>query len=278
MTEFCYLNGKFLPLKDAKISITDIGILRGYGVFDFARTHNGKLTLFNEHFARLTRSAKKLDLALPASKSVLEKIINALIKKNGYAESTVRMVLTGGETVGNGLEYNKSKPTFFVIVGEFVPLPKKFFTNGVRVITTDHQRTYPEAKTNSYIVAVRNQGSRRRAGAFEILYTNSGKVLETTTSNFCMVKNGKILTAKAGVLIGTTRNTVLALAKKKFKVEERDVSVRELAAADEAFLTATNKGVVPITTVDGKRVGNGKVGPVTKWLIEAYNKKMASFH
>lgn len=267
-----------MPLRGAKIGITDIGILRGYGVFDFARTHGGKLAMFDEHFARLTRSAKILDLALPVSKMHLKKIIEDLIKKNGYAESTVRMVLTGGQIAGNGLEYDRSKPTFFVVVQEFVPLPEKFYTEGVRAITVDHQRTYPEAKSNNYIVAVRNQAARRRAGAFEILYTHGGHVLETATSNFFIVKGGKVITPKANVLIGTTRNTVLALAKKKFKIEERDVTVAELAKADEAFLTATNKGVVPITHIDGRRVGSGKVGPVTSALIQAYNKKMASVH
>ena len=275
MKPYAYLDGKILPLAEAKISVTDIGILRGYGVFDFARTHGGTLAMFKEHAARLRRSAKILDLKVPVTDAALKKIITALIAKNGFAESTVRMVLTGGSTIGNGLEYNRARPTFFIIVDRFVPLPASVYERGVKVVTLEHQRIFPEAKSNSYISAVRAQKLRRKLGAFEILYFDRGKFLEASTSNFSIVKNGKVVTAARNVLVGTTRNVVLQLARKKFRAEERDVTLKDVRAADEAFLTATNKGIVPVTRIDDRAVNSGKVGPVTKSLMKMYDERMS---
>ena len=271
---YCYLNGKIMPLEKATVNVNDIGLLRGYGVFDFARTVKGKPFMFNHHIERFKNSAQMLDLKIPLTDKDLQAVVEKLIKKNGFKESTIRMVLTGGQTLGNGLEYNKNKPTFFIIVAPFVPLPETHYTEGVSVMTVEHQRSLPAAKTNNYIVAVQNQNIRKRLGAFEILYFDKDKFLEMTTSNFFIVKKGVIVCPKDNILLGTTRNAVLKLAGAKFSVEEREITVQDLRKADEAFLTATNKGIVPIVKIDDRAVGNGKVGPVTQALIKAYLEYM----
>ena len=137
MTEYCYLNGKIIPLKDATISVLDIGVLRGYGVFDFVRTHNGHPHALSEHIKRLKRSAGRLGLKVPLSEKEIVAIIAKLIKKNGFKESTIRMVLTGGKTI-NGIDYDPKHPTFFILAQKFEGPAKEAYAKGVKVMTVEH--------------------------------------------------------------------------------------------------------------------------------------------
>ncbi len=136
----------------------------------------------------------------------------------------------------------------------------------------EHQRIIPEAKHNNYILAVKNQKLRIKEKAFEILYTFEGKVLEASTSNFFIVKNKQLITPKHNILIGTTRNKIIHLAKNKHQIIEKDIQLKDALSADEAFLTATNKGVVPVVKINSTTIGNGKVRDVTLELIDSYNK------
>lgn len=271
MIEYCYLNGKILPLKDAKVSVLDIGILRGYGVFDFARTYNGRPHALGEHIKRLKRSAARLGLTVPLTEMKLAAVINQLIKKNGFEESTIRMVLTGGLTI-NGINFDRTKPTFFILVQKFDGPSSEAYSRGVKLITVEHQRIVPEAKTNNYITAVRNQSRLRKEKGFEILYHHQGNILELSTSNIFIVKNNVISTPKDNILVGTTRNFTIKLAKKLFSVQERNVSLQEALKADEVFLTATNKGIVPVVAIDKAKIGKGTVGPVTRRLMNEYEE------
>ena len=135
----------------------------------------------------------------------------------------------------------------------------------------DHLRALPEYKTTNYVTAVRLQEERKRAGALEILYISQGKVLECTTSNFFIIKDGRVITSQADVLAGITRKVVIELAQKEFPLEERDISVEEMYAADEAFLTSSFKDVVPVVEVGGKKIGDGAPGPVTKQIMQRFH-------
>jgi len=270
MGKYCYLNGKIIETKKANISLDDIGILRGYGVFDYLRTFNGKPFLLKEHLTRFENSAKALGLKVPETESKIEKAIENLMEKNKYGEAGMRLVLTGGKTV-NGIEFN-NHPTFFILAEEFIDLPRACFEKGVKLITLDHQRILPKAKTTNYITAVRMQKAKRKKKAFEILYTQNDNILETTTANFFIFKKNRLITPKKDILFGTTRNFVIKLARKDFKIEEREVKKREVWSADEAFLTATNKDILPVVKIDGKVIGNGKVGENTKRLMDRFQK------
>jgi len=275
MKNYCHHNGKVTTIDRVKISPYDLGVLRGYGVFDVMTTENGKPFLFEEHWKRFVNSAKELHLKIPVSKEEHERILKKLIAFNKFKKSTMRTVLTGGFS-DDGFSLC-SNETFLVMIEKFHELPREVYEKGAKVITVDNKRDFPHAKITNYMVAIKNQEKKLKEKAFEIIYTKEGKALEASTSNLFIVKDGKIITPKGGILKGITRNLVLMLAKKsKLKVEERELKSEELFGADEVFLTATNKWIVPIVKIDKRKIGNGKVGEITKKLmkiIEDFAKK-----
>lgn len=271
MDRFCYLNGKIMPEEKAKISLRDLGILRGYSVFDVMCTENGKPFLINEHWRRLQNSARTLKLKIPINFADYKKVIEKLVEKNGYNKSTIRTILSGG-TSSDGFSLEKGKETFYLLIEKFHEYPKEIYEQGAKVIMVEYSRDNALAKTTNYITALKNQGKKDSAGAIEMIFMKNGIALEASTSNLFIVKKGKIITPKEEILHGITRNLVIKLAKKEgFQIQEGDIEVSELFSADEIFLTATNKAVVPVVKVDGKKIRNGKVGEVTKKIMDLFS-------
>lgn len=270
-----YLNGKILPIHKLKISPYDLGLLRAYAVFDVMRTYNGKPFLIEEHWKRLCNSAKEVGLSMPIKEDEFRKIIKELLKKNKFTESNIRTVLTGGVSE-NGFFYTSGKETVLILVEKFNPLSPDIFKKGVKVVKVKYARDFPKSKTTNYLAAVKNQGKKNKSKAFEIVYIDdSRRVLETATSNFFIVKKRVVVTPKEGVLDGITRKVVLVLARKLgMGVEERDIKEEELRDAQEAFLTATNKDIVPIVQIDNNKIGDGKVGDITRVLMEEFRKSV----
>lgn len=266
---YCFLNGKILPQEKAFVRIDDIAILRGYGVFDFLRTYNSKPFLIKEHLQRLKNSAKALSLITPFSDQEIEEIVLKLLKKNKMKEAQVRILLTGGKTV-NGMGYDDSKPTFAVLIEPLAPPPAESYTKGAKLITNTHMRHIHLAKTINYLNAISLAKERQKQGALEILYIFHDYVLEGSTSNFFIFKGNTLITPKDNILLGTTRNLLLKLLAKEFKIEERDIKSAELKEADEAFLSATNKEVLPIIKIDNLVIGTGKIGKNTKKVMEIF--------
>lgn len=268
---YCYLNGKVGRIGELTLALNDLGVLRGFGVFDFMRTYSGKPFQMKEHLERFGRSAKKFGLRLPHSLEEIESITHTLIKKNNFSDTTIKFVITGGPS-DDGMSL-LGKPTFFILLGEAHNPPQVSYVKGVRLQTCEHQRLFPEIKSLNYIMSLKHQRELRRKGIMELLYVSEGKVLECSSSNIFIVRGNKLITPKNDVLIGTTRNFLIKhLAGEKYKAEERDVRVEELRKADEVFITASNKGVMPVIEIDSRLVGNGKVGPVTKELMLAYKE------
>lgn len=275
MKKYCWLNGKVVEVARASLPVNDLAILRGYGVFDFLKTVNGKPFLWREHWRRFGNSAKLLGLKVPVEERVVLAAIRTLFRKNKLKDGSIRLVLTGGPTP-DGMSV--VKPSFFILLEDLYVYPPTIFKKGAAVITHEHERVVPEAKTTNYITAVRLQKEKKRRGAIEILYHAGGQVLECATSNFFIVKAGVIITPQAGVLGGTIRNLVIKLARENgLKVEERGVAMAELAIADEAFLTATNKDITPVVRVDESKVASGIPGPVTLQLMALLANFMAGY-
>ncbi|MBI4708602.1 MAG: aminotransferase class IV [Candidatus Portnoybacteria bacterium] len=269
MPKYCYLNGKVIPEEKAKVSINDIGLLRGYGVFDYLRTYNGKPFLLNEHLARFEKSAKSLNLKVPASKKEVGNIILSLLAKNKIEDAAIRIVLTGGESQ-NGITCDYDCPTFFITTKELPECPPHIYEKGVKMITCEHQREKPEAKSNNYATMMSLMGLKEKKKAFEILYTSKGFVLEGATCNFFIFKNNSLITAKENILHGTRRGLILKLAKNKFKVIERPLKLKEALGASEAFISSTSRGIVPVVKIDDNKIGNGKVGENTRYLMNIF--------
>ncbi|MEY2640715.1 MAG: hypothetical protein RL150_108 [Candidatus Parcubacteria bacterium] len=268
MYTYAYLNGKIVRTDKPQLYLDDIGLLRGFGSFDFFRIYNKVPLDFDAHYARFLASSKQLGLRVPITKAVLKEVLQTLLKKNKVTDAHVRIILTGGK-VKAGLE--PTIPNVFVLLEPRKDLPAALYTKGGSLITFEHQRPFASAKTTNYQQAVVLQPVKKKHGAIEVLYIANGKVLEAATSNICIVKKGIIYAPKENVLLGITRQVVLSCARELgYRVAEHDVTVNELLAADEVFITATNKFVLPIVRIDGKVIANGKPGPISRVLNEAY--------
>ena len=266
-----YLNGKFIEQSKAFIKVNELGLLRGYGIFDYFRTYGKKPFHLEDHLGRFFKSASSFNLQPSISIKEIERIVLELIKRNkNFRELGFRIVLTGGETLDGKTSV---RPTFLIMVAKPSFFPKEFYSNGVRVLTFDYRREFPETKTTNYLLAISRWRDVLRKKAAEILYVWQGKVLEASTANFFMVKNKILFTPKTDILKGVTRKLVIELAKKnKIKVIEKDISLKEVLKADECFITATDKEIMPVVKIDNGIIGDGQPGEQTKKLIILFQK------
>lgn len=273
MKEYCYKDGKVVKLKNTGLALNDIGVLRGYAVFDFMRVYNGKPFHLKEHLARFKRGLKHLRLNIKIDEKEIEKIIAQLLKKNKCQNASVRLVVTGGAS-SDGFSF--SKQVFYILMADFINLPKAVYESGGKIITHSYERQFPELKTTNYATAIYLQDKIKKAGAIEVLYIDKDNtVKEAATSNIFMFKGNNLITTKDGILKGITGQQVIKLAKKHFKVVEKNFKLKDLLQADEVFLTATNKLVAPIVKIDSRRIASGKVGPKTKVLMKELNSYIA---
>jgi branched-chain amino acid aminotransferase len=264
-----YVNGKWVHPDEATISINDIGLLRAYSVFESLRTYDRRPFHLSEHLDRLYSSAELIELDIPWSREQIADVVREVIARNPYRHAAIRILVTGGVSEDGILP--SGRPTLNVLI---TPLPERDmerFARGYKLITTRLQRFAPEAKTTSYVAAVRALKEAERQGAKDALFVNEqGHVLESTRSNFFIFKGDTLVTPREGVLIGITRNVVLELARGRFQVEERPILLEELAEADEAFVTASSKEIVPVVQIDDLVIGNGKPGARTTELEQRF--------
>ena len=266
-TPHIYLNGSIVPLAEAAISPLDIGLLRGYAVFDLLRTVSGRPFLLAEHLRRLRASAAHLGLDVPATDSEIAAAIDELLRLNGHAEATVRLVLTGGVSP-DGMAFDPATPTFFILTHDLHEPPAAVHDAGGALLTRLHTRELPRAKTTNYITMLQAKPRLAEAGALDLLYHDGQHVFEAASASVYFVHGTTILAPLAeDVLWGTVGSLVLDLAGDRYTIEQRDVSLDEALTADEVFLTSTTRGVVPIVRIDDAAVGDGAPGPVTRALV-----------
>jgi branched-chain amino acid aminotransferase len=255
------LNGKFVDHKKALIPTSDHGFLYGDAVYETLRTRNGELWLFEQHMKRLKKSAKAVGIKVPSLD--FEELIEELIKKNKLKEARVRITLSRGS---NNFEFNSCKKPLLLIEAKPLKLPpKEVIEKGVSVISYQIERTKPKIKSTSMLPAVLAQREAKKKNAYEaLLVNNEGYVTECSYSNIFIVKNNKLKTPKKDILEGTVRNYIIA----HYKTKRKKLTLRNVKKADEVFITSTIKGVVPVVKIDGKKIGNGHVGPITQKLMK----------
>ncbi len=269
------LNNKLVDQDRAMVHVSDLALLRGYGIFDFFRLVGLKPLFFDEHLNRFYNSAKSLQLECPLERDALHDLILEMIKSNKIHDSGVRIVLTGGESP-NG--YYPGRPTLIVINEPINPAPQSHFTEGVKLISHQYLRDIPEVKTLNYLMGIYRLPEVQARGALDLLFHWNGKISELTRSNFFIVdQDGKVITPGRGVLMGINRRHVLALAREEFEVEERDIFMNELPMAAEAFMTGTTKKVTPVVQVDDIEIGDGRPGPVTQRLQAMYDEYIEEY-
>lgn len=260
-----YLNGKFLNARDAKISVFDPGFLYGDGIFETLRTYKGKIWQMKEHLTRLYESARMRGWKLSWKPWEIVETVEKTLRRNGFGESRIRISITPG----------LKQPTLFIWVQPFEKLPEATLERGVSVITFPLERPFPQMKTMSMQPLLIARAEMFKKNAFEaILINHKGCITEGTWTNIFIVKKKILSTPRLGVLLGTTRDTVLKIARSLFRIKQRDITRRELMNADECFLTNAPKGIVPVVKVDGEKIGTGRPGPVTKHLQKAFEQKV----
>ena len=265
-----YVDGSYLPEDRAVLSVNDLGLLRGYGVFDFLRTYNRRPFLLKDHVSRLAQSAGIIELSLPFSESeIMDITMETLERNNGLAEANIRLVLTGGDSADSITPADRTR--LLVMVTGLHTCPEKWYRDGASVITTRDGRYLPRAKSTNYLPAVLALSRARRQGAMESIYVDpEGRLLEGTTTNLFAFIDGTLTTPGDDVLPGITRKVILQLAGEHFAVDIRDIHVEEIQHMEEVFITASNKEVVPVVRVDEHSIGSGRPGERTRRIMQFF--------
>jgi branched-chain amino acid aminotransferase len=271
---YVYVNGKWTKDTEAVLPVFDLAVLRGFGIFDFLRTYKHVPFLLNEHLDRLWNSARLLQMTVPVSQQELKKIIAEGLKRNAKSakDFNIRIVVTGGISPDS---ISIGTPSLIVLYTEAHDYPPEFYTKGIKVTTFRVKRFIPEAKSINYMAGVLELKKARVRGATEIIHIDeTGDIYEGMTSNFYAVINGEIVTRPSEILEGITKKVVRTIAKDlKIPFVERTLNISELKTFDEVFVTASNKEIMPVNTVNETTIGSGEAGSITSKLIAAYRKQ-----
>lgn len=270
-----FFNGGFLDEKDVSISIRDGGFLMGHGVYEAFRTFKGEIRFLEEHVDRLFESALAMGLHMPYGKKQVVEFTEELVKRrfkeigSRNKELRIRHQLTSGK---DNIRRGEIKDfTFVITADEFVCDVKE----SVKVVTLDIERVRPEIKSTSMIANILCKKHARENDAYESLMVNHGGfITEGTFTNVFVVKDGVLKTPKEDILFGITRGSILKIASEKMSVRECKIRKAELYVADEIFLTNSTMGVIPVTHVDGRTVGSGKIGKRTKEIKRLYESSV----
>jgi branched-chain amino acid aminotransferase len=255
-----------VPATVASVPVTDLAVQRGYGIFDFLKTVNGRIIFADEHLDRFFYSAAEMLLPVGYPKEDLLRILEALNSKNNIPNSGIRISLTGGAAADG---YTISEPCLFMTQQKLELPGDAFFEKGIPLATYEHQRQLPHVKTIDYLMAIRLQPWLKQHAAADILYHQKGFITECPRANFFVVNSdGVLVTPKQNILNGITRKKILELAAPHLAVAERDLTLDEAKQCREAFITSTTKGILPVTSLDGKALNGAQPGPVSRMLCQ----------
>lgn len=276
-----YLNGRYVPEKEAAVSVFDHGLLYGDGVFEGIRAYHNRVFKLKEHIDRLYNSARAISLEISLSKEEMTEVVLETCRRNNVKDGYIRLVVTRG--AGDlGLDPRKcSKPTVFCIAASIQLYPEELYKKGLEMVTVATRRNLPEAcnpqvKSLNYLNNIYARIEANLAGVPEAVMLNQeGYVAEATGDNIFIVKDTTLITPPpyAGILVGITRNAVMEIARNKgMKVEEKLFTRYDIYNADECFLTGTAAEVIPAVKLDGRPIGDGRPGRVTWELIHAFRE------
>ena len=274
-----FIDGKYYDGRAAKISVFDHGLLYGDGVFEGIRAYHGRVFKLREHIDRLFCSAKAILLNIPMSHAHLMHAVVEACRKNKIHDGYIRLVVTRG--IGTlGLNPNRCKNPSVIIIADKIQLyPPAFYQKGMEIVTVPttrnlHSALNPAIKSLNYLNNILAKIEANQAGCEEAVMLNAeGFVAECSGDNLFIVKKGVLLTPplSAGALYGITRGVVMELAEEEgLTVSEPNLTRYDLFNADECFLTGTGAEIVPVVKIDGRVVGTGKPGPITRKLEEEY--------
>ena len=275
-----FIDGKYYSEHTAKISVFDHGLLYGDGVFEGIRAYHGRVFKLREHIDRLFYSAKAILLEIPMSHVELMKATVETCRENKIRNGYIRLVVTRGAGT-LGLNPNRCKnPSIIIIAGSIQLYPPALYQRGMDIVTVPttrnlHSAVNPAIKSLNYLNNILAKIEANNAGVEEAVMLNAeGFVAECTGDNLFIVKNGELFTPplSAGALYGITRQTVIELAREEgLKASEPNLTRYDLFNADECFLTGTGAELIPVVKIDGRVIGTGKPGPITRKLVKDYH-------
>jgi branched-chain amino acid aminotransferase len=281
MTPKVWINGKFFDKPEAKVSVYDHCLLYGDGVFEGLRIYDGKVFRLREHVDRLFESARCIKLEVPYSKEQVIEAILSTVKANNKRNGYIRPVVTRGAGT-LGIDPRKAgDPQVIIIVDDISLYPEELYENGMEIATVATIRNHPAAlnpriKSCNYLNNIMAKMEATQAGCLEALMLNhKGEIGECSADNVFLVKRGVLRTppTDAGILEGITRGAIIELAQAaEIEVQEVALTRHDVFTADECFLTGTGAEVIPVVKCDGRVIGTGKPGPITRRLREGYQR------
>ena len=275
-----FIDGKYYDERDAKISVFDHGLLYGDGVFEGIRAYNRRVFRLKEHIDRLFYSAKAILLEIPMSHAEITSAVLDACRENKIRNGYIRLVVTRGVGTLGLNPRNCRRPSVIIIADKIQLYPPELYRQGMDIITVPtvrnlHSALNPAIKSLNYLNNILAKIEANNAGVEEAVMLNAeGFVAECTGDNLFIVKNGELFTPplSAGALYGITRQTVIELARDTdLKVSEPNLTRYDLFCADECFLTGTGAEIVPVVKIDGRVIGAGKPGAITRKLVTAYH-------
>lgn len=260
---YCYFDGALIEESKASISIHNLGLQRGFGIFDLFRARNGKPTFMEDHLDRFDRSQQFLGLSKLIAKDEIREAVEGLQQWNGYQESTFKLMLLGdGDEADSEL-----KPLFYITNAD---ISSHSLPQMSSVILHEHLREMPEIKSVNYLTGNALHKKKMKTGAIDIVYHSKRQMSEASRSNIFIVRDGVLFTPSTNILEGITRKQILSFGSDILPTEEGVISLDQFVSADEIFISSTMKEIMPIVKVDDKKIGNGQVGFFTKKLQERF--------
>ncbi len=264
----CFYNNQIKNTSETLIPVNDLGLFRGYGLFDFFRTYNGIPFQWDWYWARFCNSAEKLGLVIPFTESQVKEAVAEMIDLCPEQECSFRFVLTGGVTLDGMTSTN---PSFFILSEKISEVADLTYAKGIKVETREYIRDMPEIKSTDYKFLLQIMPDLKKNKSTDVLFVKEGWISELSRSNIFVVSEDKILTPKKNILKGITRKTVIEQLTSDFEVQERDLTIEEVLNAKEVFTTSSTKKVLSISQIDDHIIGDGQAGPVSQLLLDRFN-------
>lgn len=260
-TPFVIFNGALIPEHEAKLSVNDLAIVRGYGIFDYLKTINGCPVFLEDNLNRFYRSAELMDLPVSYSREQLKDCIDTMMQANNIPDSGIKLLLTGGYSPDG---YSIAEPN--LIISQH-PITVTAEQQGIKLLPLDYHRPFSQVKSIDYVMGIQGLKIAKEKGANDVLYIQNGQISECPRANFFLISaEGKLLTAADDVLPGITRMKILELAKEKMEIEVRDITLEDLKNANEAFISSTTKNITPVSSVLGYKDFGPEAGTQTRQL------------